>query len=146
MDFDPAEETPLVRFTEAAAGAATATAGAIGGGSQPQIRQELAVPSSTMNMSAGGRAEAALSGVGGALAGLPTVASGKKGDPPEEKPASESMWDDGLSTNFDTEEITQARFEEIKARTMFQMVEDVNNGAQKLLFLTNAQVSSEHMS
>lgn len=44
-----------------------------------------------------------------------------------------SLWTDA------EEDITQERFEEIKARTMFEMVEEVNGGAQKLLFLTNAQ-------
>jgi len=67
--------------------------------------------------------------------------------PPSAEPASlaggkTDGWqdnEDDLGTIFSQEEYNQERFEEIKARTMFQMVEDVNDGKQKLLFLTNMQ-------
>ena len=46
--------------------------------------------------------------------------------------------DDDQSVVVESEKITQERYEDIKARTMFGMVEDVSP-TQSLLFLTNAQ-------
>lgn len=50
--------------------------------------------------------------------------------------------EDGIDTASvfaEDDKFTQEHYEEIKARTMFNMVEEVSSGKQKLLFLTNAQ-------
>ncbi len=44
---------------------------------------------------------------------------------------------ENMTTIMEPDEVTQERYEQIKARTMFQMVEDVGN--QRVLFFTNAQ-------
>ena len=40
---------------------------------------------------------------------------------------------------MEDEKFTQERYEEIQAKTMWEMTDDVNDGKQRLLFLTNKQ-------
>ena len=50
----------------------------------------------------------------------------------------EEGFNDGASVLEDAT-ISQERYEEIQAKTMWEMTDDVNDGKQTLLFLTNKQ-------
>ena len=53
----------------------------------------------------------------------------------------EEMKKDGIDSAsvLEDDKLTEERYEEIKARTMFSMLEDIDGGKQSLLFLTNKQ-------
>ena len=53
----------------------------------------------------------------------------------------EEMRAEGLDSAsvLEDDQFTQERYEEIKARTMFNMIEEIDAGKQSLLFLTNKQ-------
>ena len=49
-------------------------------------------------------------------------------------------WDSSMTeTSFGFDEASREQLDKIKARTMYNMVEPINGGAQKILFMTNSQ-------
>ena len=61
-------------------------------------------------------------------------------------PAGNGDWHDDQSTIFNAEEpVSREQLQLIKARTMYQMVEEIDGGAalgkRKIIFLTNAQAN-----
>ena len=49
-------------------------------------------------------------------------------------------WDSSMTdATFGFDEVSREQLDKIKARTMYNMVEPINGGAQKILFMTNSQ-------